>query len=393
MADPVGTIPDRGEIASSCRLDWLSLSYGPKTPRDMEEILQYFFFTSKTFAPGSQYREGAGRRFFTESLTNPDAGILLRWTPHGGGINAGKVSIDLQGSFFKFTDADDRKAVYLDVFELPGFSKCTRLDTQATIVDPIANSEEVYRQVRDREIWIPGYNSYSQLSPVDSKGDATNGASTCWGAPSAAVRCLTYNKALEQGLKGANIVRHEIRNRKLAAEGYFIDLLRVLREEGEDADSYAERLFTRSVLAKHMTYLDTSRLKSHSDKASWPKNWAKHSAPASFMSEVLDGDVTEVKRAYRVGKRLEESVRASQRQYGALISLWVEYMTEEHGFTYEDAQDAFFAGCNTHLKDHHFDELCRLLPNIQEKALRDKLQARRASGARALEELARYELG
>ncbi len=385
MADELGARTEAVELAPSCRLDWLSLSYAPKTPRDMEEILSYFFNVSRHFAEGSQFREGGGRRFFVESLANPDAGVLLRWTPHDGGINAGKVSIDLQGSFFGFTDAADRKAIYLDAAELPDFKKCGRCDTQVTLIDPISDSEAVYREVRDRKVWISGYNSFSQLAPQDSKGDAIDGASTVWGKPTAAVRCLTYNKAIEQKLKGVNAVRHEIRNRKTAAEGYFNDLLALYRQEGEDADTYAERLLVRSVLSKHMTYLDTSRLAHIADKADWPKNWAQNSKPAHFMSEVLDGDVVEVKRQYRVTKRLEESVAAGEKQYGALFALYEIIQAELMGLTYTEALEAHSARCFLHLKDHHLDQLLGMFPKEHHKKLREAFKERRESAARVSE--------
>ena len=385
MADQLGANHSQVELAPSCRLDWLSLSYAPKTPGDMEEVLGYFFSVARAFAEGSSFREGGGRRFFAESLVNDDAGVLLRWTPHNGGINAGKVSIDLQGSFFSLTDAQDRKAVYLDSVELPGWSKCTRADTQRTVIDPVRDSEAIYRLVRDREVWISGYNSFSQLASLDSKGDAIDGASTVWGKPTAAVRCLTYNKALEQKLKGVNAVRHEIRNRKTAAEGYFNELKQLYLQEGETGDTYAERLLVRSVLSKHMNYLDTSRLAHIKDKADWPKNWAKNSKPADFMAEVLDGEVIEVKRQYRVTKRLEESVAAGEKQYGALFALYEIIQGELMGLTYTEALEAHSARCFLHLKDHHLDQLLSMFPKEHHKKLREAFKERRESAARVSE--------
>lgn len=388
MADQLGNNPSSVAIAPSCRLDWLSLSYAPATPADLEEVLAYFFTVARTFASGSSFREGGGRRFFAESLANDDAGVLLRWTPHNGGINAGKVSIDLQGSFFALTDAQDRKAIYLDAVDLPGFSKCTRCDTQRTIIDALVDSEGVYSLVRDRLIWISGYNSFSQLAPLDSKGDAIDGASTVWGKPTAAVRCLTYNKALEQKLKDVNAVRHEIRNRKTAAEGYFNELRQLYLQEGETGDTFAERLLVRSVLSKHMNYLDTSRLAHIRDKADWPKNWAKNSKPADFMSEVLDGDVVEVKRQYRVTKRLEESVAAGEKQYGALFALYEVIQAELMGLTYTEALEAHSARCFLHLKDHHLDQLLAMFPKEHHKKLREAFKERRESAARVSESYA-----
>lgn len=387
----MGTDVSEAKLSDSCRLDWLSVSYAPTTNGELEQCLSYFFQASKYFAPGSSFGEGTGRRFFTDSLSNRDAGILLRWTPHGGKINAGKVSIDLQGSFFQYTDADDRKALYLDISELPGFVKATRVDCQTTKLDPSVNSEELYQLVRDRRTWLSGYNSYSQLAAVDAKGDAVTGASTCWGKPTAAIRCLSYNKALEQGIKDCNAIRHEVRCRKLSAEGYFNDLLSLLHQEADKSNSDAEQAFVRSVLKTHMNYLDTTRLANIKDKADWPKNWAFNSKTADFMEEVLSGPTHEVKRAFRLGQRLTDSVNAGAKQYGAIFSMYVMYLVEERGLTYEDAQDAVFAKFNAHLKDHHIERMEQLLPFIKPGVVRDILEERRQSGARWNEHLPEIE--
>ena len=364
MADQLGADHSQVELAPSCRLDWLSLSYAPKTPGDMEEVLGYFFSVARAFAEGSSFREGGGRRFFAESLVNDDAGVLLRWTPHNGGINAGKVSIDLQGSFFSLTDAQDRKAVYLDSVELPGWSKCTRADTQRTVIDPIRDSEAIYSLVRDREVWISGYNSFSQLASLDSKGDAIDGASTVWGKPTAAVRCLTYNKALEQKRPDLDVVRHEVRCRKEAAHGYFCDLVQSLRKEPRTDPTYAEQLICRSVLSKHMTYLDTSRLAHIRDKSEWPKNWKQHSKPASFMAEIVDGEVQDVKRAYRVQKRLEERKAAADRQYGPTQAQWVLFQMWRKGKDRALVLDEMFDQWVVRLRDEHREDLRKAFGDV-----------------------------
>ena len=115
-----------------------------------------------------------------------------------------------------------------------------------------------------------------------------------WGTAQSQIRGTTYNKALEQKRPDLDVVRHEVRCRKEAAHGYFCDLVQSLRKEPSTDPTYAEQLICRSVLSKHMTYLDTSRLAHIRDKADWPKNWKQHSKPAEFMAEVIDGDVVDV---------------------------------------------------------------------------------------------------
>ena len=103
------------------------------------------------------------------------------------------------------------------------------------------------------------------------------------------------------------------------------------------------------------------------------------------MSEVLDGEVIEVKRQYRVTKRLEESVAAGERQYGALFALYEIIQAELMGLTYTEALEAHSARCFLHLKDHHLDQLLAMFPKEHHKKLREAFKERRESAARVSE--------
>ena len=327
----------------------------------MEEILEYYFSLAKYVVNTPKFEPGGGRRFFSESITCPDAGILIRWTPHGGKINGGCVSIDLQGDFWELVDSDERKAVILDIADLPGFNKCTRADFQRTIKNPVANSELIFDLVRNRQVWIAGYNKYQAGSCVDSQGSAIGGASTMWGTAQSQVRGTTYNKAVEQNHPELDVVRHEVRTRKESAHGYFCDLVQALRKESSDSVSIAEEIVTRSVLKKHMTYLDTSRLADIRDKKQWPKNWVQSSEPAAFMAEVLDGETQDVKRAYRVQKRLEERKAAADKQYGPTNAQWVLKRMYHDGLTVEQALEEMFDQWVVRMRDEHREDLRRIL--------------------------------
>lgn len=250
---------------------------------------------------------------------------------------------------------EERKALFEDAVELPGWRKCTRLDAQRTIVDPVANSEQIWSLVRQRKLWVSGYNSHSQLSPTDSKGDAVNGASTVWGKPTAAARATTYNKALEQKIKDQNAVRHEVRCRGTAAEGYFQGLMQTLQ-----TDAQAERHVVQAILKRHMNYLDTSRYSDIKDKAKWPKNWAKQVSAADFMGEVLEGDFTEVKPATRFGKALRQRKGHADFQYGSTYALWVLQQTLDTPQELDEVMDRLLDHWFVRLRDEHLDELQQL---------------------------------
>ena len=360
----MGTDLGDSALANSLRLDWLSAGFRPADAREMDEILSYFFQLAKFVADGCQFEQGGGRRFFAESVAAPDAGILVRWTPYGGKINEGCVSVDLQGDFWELTDSDERKAVILDLADLPGWNKCNRADFQRTIRNPIANSEQIFDLVRQRMVWIPGYNTYQPGSQLDSDGAACGGASTMWGTAQSQVRSTTYNKALEQKRPELNVVRHECRTRKETAHGYFCELVQQLRKEPADGPTYAEQLIARSVLSKHMTYMDTSRYAAIKDKREWPKNWKQNVQPASFMAEVIDGDVQDVKRTYRVQKRLEERKAAADKQYGPTYGMFALFEMWAKGKDRQLVLDELFDQWVVRLRDEHREDLRRALGEV-----------------------------
>ena len=267
------------------------------------------------------------------------------------------MSVDLQGDFWELTDREERKAVFLDLADLPGSHKCTRIDLQRTIKNPQANSERIYDLVRNRQVWIAGYNKFQAGSHLDSMGCAVGGASTMWGTPQSEIRCTTYNKAMEQKRSDLDVVRHEIRCRKGAAHGYFCELIQALRKESPDGPTYAEELVARSVLQKHMTYLDTSRFAAIRDKSKWPKNWKARSSPAAFMAEVIDGETQDVKRAYRVQKRLEDRKAAADRQYGPTNAMWVLFELWRTGKDRQLILDEMFDQWVVRMRDEHREDL------------------------------------
>lgn len=368
----MGTPDLGGEPTASCRLDWLSVSFFAASFELQKQQLAYFLSLANACCPRSQWRDAAGRGFFANAAANEDAGIRLKWSePDTGRVNAGYLSADMTGTFFKLFDAEHRAAIYLDISDLEGFRQCTRFDSQATVLEPQADAEEIHRQVRERLVWVAGYEGYSQLGPVDSKGDAIKGASVVWGSPASSVRGITYNKALEDRWEGVRAARHEVRRRKQPARDGFQTLLDLLRDSENEGHQSVEILFAQSVLAKHMTYLDTSRLAKIRDKADWPANWAADSEQVSWWQEVVTGEPVELKTQWRITKRLEESMQAMCDQYGRKAALWCLYEAIQQEITPDDAAGALLDRWGTRLKDDDIDALVAMLPAVDEAAIRE----------------------
>ena len=368
----MGTKDVGGEPTSSCRLDWLAVSYFAATEELQREQLAYWGTAIKHLCPGAPSTEGAGRRFYEKAVVFPEVGVELKWTPPGdSNKNPGFLTVDLRGKFFKYATPEIRSAIYLDIADQEGFRRATRLDSQRTLIEPISDAESIHRQVRDRAVWLRGYESYSQLGPVDSKGDAVKGASVVWGSPQSQIRCITYNKALEDGWSDCRAVRHEVRRRGKYAENGFADLVAILRAQEENPDAQAETRFVQAVLKQHMTYLDTSRLSSLPSKADWPDNWARDSRPASFWDEVVSGDVAELTPTYRVTKALDDSVAAMTHQYGRKVALWVMVQLYRHAEAPTRSMQRLMDQSVVRLRDDDLEELLRMTPESVHASIRE----------------------
>lgn len=370
-------------------MDWLSLSYYAATAELQAKQLAFWDEVLRKVVPDPLYKSGGGRQFFENSIYH-DAGLAMRWTSPDGTKNAGHLSVDLRGEFFKLATPQLRAAVVLDASELEGFKHCTRLDGQRTIIEPQADAEQIHRMVVNREVWVPRHSSYRQLAPTDSKGDAVNGASVVWGGPSSATRSMTYNKAAEDKWGDVRAVRHETKLLKQPARDAFVTLVNLLaEEEGPDNPYLAEMRFAQSVLAKHMTYLDTSRLASIPDKRQWPENWVRDSQPAAFWSEVVEGTPIELTTTWRSEKSLEDSQAAMNGQYGRKGAKFVLWRVYGHGQARQDVLEEIFAAWAARLKDEDLDELLLLVPEEARPALAQEFREWRAAGGHNLEGFAR----
>ena len=358
----MGKTATDSQPTDSCRLDWLSLSFYAASEDLQERQLGYFFKLLGHVVKEPVLKDGAGRKFFEHSVFH-DAGLALKWSPPDGSRNPGLLSADLKGEIFKLLSPSERAAIYLDAADLEGFKQCTRLDAQRTILDPMADAEQVHRMVVNRQCWIARYSSYSQVGAVDSKGDAIKGASVTWGGRESAARAMTYNKALEDHWPDVRAVRHEVMLRRQPARDSFQHLVRLLREEeAPDSKHLAEVRFTQSVLAKQMTYLDTTRLAHLADKREWPENWAKDSEPAPFMREVVDVVPVELQTVWREEKSLEDSHRAMKAQFGRRDAQWSLWKIYGCDMTRQEVMDQSFSESMSRLQEKDIEEILPLLP-------------------------------
>lgn len=382
----MGTSDIQQRAESSCRLDWLSLSLFGASASAQREQLAYCFFLAQHTAQGGEWEQGAGRRFFANSLYHP-SGIQVRWTePDGEGMNRGLVSLDMRGDAFSALNAEQRKAIYLDFAEMDGFKQCSRIDSQVTVVNPHATAEFILEQVRKREVWIKGFSSYGEPSQKDQWGNPMTGATITWGSTKGATRCRTYNKQKEANWDQA-AVRHEVQLRKQPARDRFNALVQMLRLESEDQETTAEAHFVQSVLDQHMAYRDTTRLAKRSDAEGWPANWARDSKRPDWWKEVVNVVPTEMKTQWRLTKALEDAVAARDKQYGRITGKWICSRVWVDGAALADVRNEELTAALSRLRNEDIDEVLSMVPEEDKDAAAKWMIDMRRRAAKQAEKL------
>ena len=375
-----------GEPTPSCRLDWLSVSFYAASRDLQHEQLAYCFGIQQRICPGIHFTTGGGKKFFENALYCSQSGIQIRWSePDTPTTNAGSLSVDFTGTTLRYLNAEDRQGLYLDLEELEGYRHATRLDTQRTLIEPMATAEDIHLMVRRRETWIARKTSYSQLGPVDLKGNAVNGASVVWGGRTSLARCMTYNKALEAGWEGCEAVRHEIRFRAEPARDLFAALVGAIHAAPDSKPEAVEAHFVQSALAKHMTYRDTKRFSRLVEKAEWPKDWATQTPEAPFWKEVVTGTPMELRTRWNPESDLEETMQQMFKQYGRKVAMYVFALCHRDGLELREAYEVFLSHCTSRWRDDDLEELHRLVPQMESAELERAFREWRSTGAHNLE--------
>lgn len=368
----------------SCRVDFLSASFFASSNSLQRQQISYFLELVHFLSGTHDLHPGGGRRFFEESWFHP-CGVGLKWTePSSGQVNQGLLSVDLKGDALASIEPSARKAVYLDMYEMEGFKQATRIDTQRTLVNPLATAQEVLRRVQEKEVWIKGFPGYRSSGLLDADGRPINGCTVSFGSPKGTTQVKTYDKRAEMGGEGPPAVRHELMQRKQSARDRFTSLCLGLKEEGDTGDSRYETHFVQSNLAQHMTYLDTSRLKDLS-KDQWPDNWARDSKPADFWNEVVTGDVEEFQTKWRFERSLERLIKNRAKQYGRGRCKWMALRMfrdgEEQFDVLQDDLDLDFV----RLKDEDIDEVVAQVPEERRQQCIEWMRSCRAIAAKNVE--------
>ena len=263
---------------------------------------------------------------------------------------------------------------------MEGFKQCTRLDAQRTVLNPSVSAEELHDQLVAGTCWVKSYKGFRQMGELTTRNAPGDASTVMWGAPTNAIRCRTYNKAAEAGWD-VPAVRHEVQMRKQPARDKFNYLIESLQVEQAEEATTAENAFVQSVLNQHMSYLDTSRF-AKLTKKNWPKNWAQRCENAEWWDkEVVTGDPKEIKTQWRLQKKLEDSVAASDIQYGRILGKWVLAQVLNEDITPEQAMLERSAQWFLRLQDSDLEDLMHLVPQEKHDELLEKWQSFRQVAA------------
>ena len=206
------------------------------------------------------------------------------------------------------------------LFDFKGRYHWTRLDCQVTTLNPSQSAEQIVTDINERRLWIKGYKGWEALGLKDIDGNAVNGLSACFGAPTSDRKATSYNKAAEQQWE-TPARRDEVRLRGPWAEqhmNFIATAVSGASTENEAVDAYQSAC--ASTIAQHMQYLDIT-----GTPIPKPKDWARGKKAPKWWDETIHARHEPLKLNRRPEKDVFERIAHMRMQWSPT---WAEACAE-----------------------------------------------------------------
>ena len=125
----------------SCRPDYATFTFKLHSTDDCSDLVDFANDVGYHVAPNGYLGEARPGRHAAE-VREHCSGISVELThPESPRRNAGLGVLNIPGQVFAARDAKERYNLYEDVYSWRGFYRCTRLDTQLTVLNPPISME------------------------------------------------------------------------------------------------------------------------------------------------------------------------------------------------------------------------------------------------------------
>lgn len=294
---------------SSLRPDWISVSFRSATEKHRKQVWQIAQDHVAHVADDIDWETGAPSRHFEDCFRH-DIGARFETSPCEAPLNGGTSVLTFTGRYFALSSVYDQMRLLEHLISFKGRYHFTRLDCQVTTLDPSQSAEQIVTDVRQKTLWVKGYRGWEARGLENINGEATNGLSACFGAPSSDRNATSYNKAAEQGWD-TPARRDEVRLRGEWAEAHAVALGTAIAgaaTENEAIEAYQRE--TSAAIAQHMQYLDLK-----GQPIPRPKDWARSAKKPKWWSETLEQEHTPLKLSRKPEADCEERFRHMKKQW------------------------------------------------------------------------------
>ena len=260
----------------------------------------------------------ASRHF--ERCFRHEIGVRFETSSLSAERNPGLSVVSFSGTYFALSSVYDQMRLLEHLISFKGRYHFTRLDCQVTTLDPSQSAEQIVTDVRQKTLWVKGYRGWEARGLENINGEATNGLSACFGAPSSDRNATSYNKAAQQGWP-VPARRDETRLRDDWAEQHMNAIATAISGascENEAIEAY-QRL-TAACVAQHMQYLDiTGQPKPR------PKNWARKAKVPAWWSETLETEIEPLRLNRKPVPDIEERFAYMKSQWARTFAEYLSH--------------------------------------------------------------------
>ena len=334
----------------SCRVDYGSWTFKVPDSISVERLREFHADVCYHVMPNGEFKSPKTGRHF-EQVWDHDSGCSLEMTdPSSKKRNAGLALLNIPGSVFASFDPKERISLYSDVYSLEGFYRCTRLDTQFTVLDPPIEIGQLCDSVEAGDLWAKNFSTQRTHGDRARDGSWRKPPTCYFGASDSPTIGRIYSHGAKHGWEIPDI-RFEVQQRKRNADDTFRALVNRTKEELTEGPLLLvnEASLVMSVSGEKLDLRDTSSI----DRSEVGGKWLRKAPRAAWYQELISEAAAPVERRSRPVPTLDQTVRAGIEQYGPSDAAWMMRLMVMEGASIEEASMALTWRRIAQMKDAH----------------------------------------
>ena len=280
-----------------------------------------------------------------------DSGVRVELSqPNTGTRNEGLGTATIPGSVLAALMPEERQALYRELYLWEGFFRCTRIDTQITVLDPEWSIYRFVDEASSGNVWAKGFATGQPFMQVDRSGNHRIPPTWYFGATDSPTRARIYDHGAKHNWDVPTI-RFETQQRKRNADDTFRFLVKQQEKELDNAPLLlaVEANVCKLVSKEKLDLRDTTGI----DREALGGKWLRKAPRLSWYADLIDAPGEPVERRARPVPTLEQSMRAMADQYGGNAGAWIIQTMAIEGCTLKQAAEALAMRCIGRMGDQH----------------------------------------